>query len=164
MGTHQLVFYLAFIVCGWTFPPPSHPNPKQGSPENAKTGARLLLNRWGYIHVHVHVHSCSLLAVFLLLYLKRGTPPCLWVAGLQNADSCNSGLQYSSSSQVLWVSLASHSQLRDTLLVVEMYSSGCTSVHSTCTHSRLYIHMQVHIAKVSLKKQIIPSSWPIYIP
>ena len=74
-------------------------------------------------------------------YTWKGAPRpvCEWLV-CKNADSCNSGLQYSSSSQVLWVSLASHNQLRDTLLVVEMYSSGCTSVHSTCTHSRLYIH------------------------
>ena len=47
-------------------------------------------------------------------------PVCEWLI-YKNADSCNSGLQCSSNSQVLCVPLASHNQLRDSLLVVEMW-------------------------------------------
>ena len=99
--------------------------------------------------------ECSVSATIL----EKGRPVCEWLV-CKNADNCNSDLQYSSSSsssQVLWVSLASHNQLRYTLLVVEMYSSGCTSVHGTCTHSRLYIYSDYPSAHCK-SKQIIPSS------
>ena len=75
-----------------------------------------------------HIHQC--------FRYYMGAPPSLWVAGCKNADSCNSGLQYSSSSQVLWVFLASHNQLRGThtQLVVEMYSLVVVLVYTAHAH------------------------------
>ena len=75
--------------------------------------------------------ECSVSATIL----EKGRPA-LFVSGwfAKSADSCNSGLQYSSSSQVLWVSLASHNQLRGTQLVVEMYSLVVVLVYTAHAH------------------------------